>query len=384
VVPSQTANSVHVMRMCGSFAGLGLAVNLYTWPGLTGRVRGQDATTAFESYGVSSGFEVKTARRWRLPGSRWAYAAQAVADVWRRRQDDGWVLARCPSAALLAARAGIPTLFEVHSLPRRQSRMARFTIPMMLRSKHLLGVIAITQALRSDVGRAFGYAADQILVLPDGAAPFPTDVVRAIAPTARFQVGYVGHLYAGKAMEVIAVLCRLTPWADFHVVGGRAEDLQYWRARLGADSNVTFHGHVSHRDVPKWLASFDVAILPNQASVSSSGTGDIGRYTSPLKLFEYMAAGKAIVASDLAVLREVVTDGDNALLCACDDPAAWARALERLRDDVVLRHNLGERARSQFLNGLSWDARAAKVVQFYHSRLAAAGQEGLESVVAGH
>jgi glycosyltransferase involved in cell wall biosynthesis len=275
----------------------------------------------------------------------------------------------------LASRAGLPTVFESHDLPRPTSTMARLTIPRMLRSRRLLGVVAITEALRADFSRAFAYPQDRILVLPDGAAAFPAVVERAILPSGRFQVGYVGHLYAGKAMEVIAPLCRLAPWADFHLVGGRAEDIQYWRARLGADSNVIFHGHVSHRDVPKWLASFDVAILPNQASVSSSGTGDIGRYTSPLKLFEYMAAGKAIVASDLTVLREVVRDGDNALLCACDDPAAWARALERLRDDVVLRHNLGERARSQFMNGLSWDARAARIIQFYGGRSAATRQQ---------
>ena len=104
--------------------------------------------------------------------------------------------------------------------------------------------------------------------------------------------------------------------------------------------------------VSTYLSAFDICAMPHPRSEQ------FAYYTSPLKLFEYMAAGKAIIASDLPAWSDVVIDGETALLVPPDDIGAWRMAIERLREDRGLRRRLGERARERALAGYSWEARA--------------------------
>jgi len=83
---------------------------------------------------------------------------------------------------------------------------------------------------------------------------------------------------------------------------------------------------------------------------------------SPLKIFEYMAAGKAMLCSDLPVLREVLIHEQTALLCDPENPEGWVRALKRLRDDVDLRKRLGKTARREFMAKYTWKTRAESIL----------------------
>jgi glycosyltransferase involved in cell wall biosynthesis len=114
--------------------------------------------------------------------------------------------------------------------------------------------------------------------------------------------------------------------------------------------------------LPGHLARFWVVVAPYRKSVLVSGGHDISAWMSPLKLFEYMAAGKAIVCSGLPVLREVLTDGDDALLVEPEDIDAWEHALRRLLNDRALRLRLGAAARIRLEHHYSWPIRARAVL----------------------
>ena len=104
--------------------------------------------------------------------------------------------------------------------------------------------------------------------------------------------------------------------------------------------------------------------MPYQEKVlGPSRRSDTSRWMSPLKMFEYMAAGKAIVSSDLPVLREVLADGEDALMVPATDVGAWETAIERLLTDEALRNRLGAAAQAKLLRDFTWDARAGKVLQ---------------------
>ena len=94
-----------------------------------------------------------------------------------------------------------------------------------------------------------------------------------------------------------------------------------------------FHGHVPPSQVPNFLRVFDVMIAPYQPVVPlHGGVGDNAKWVCPLKMFDYMAAGKPIICSDHPVLREILSHEKDALLCAPMDVVGWADALSRLRD----------------------------------------------------
>ena len=92
------------------------------------------------------------------------------------------------------------------------------------------------------------------------------------------------------------------------------------------------------------------------------GKGDIARWMSPLKIFEYMASGKPIICSDLPVLREVLKHQDTAFLCPPDEIDAWVKALMTLRDNPEIGQAIAQNAKKEFLSHYTWQARAHKVL----------------------
>jgi glycosyltransferase involved in cell wall biosynthesis len=114
--------------------------------------------------------------------------------------------------------------------------------------------------------------------------------------------------------------------------------------------------------VADYLAAADVLLLPNSARSTLSA-----RHTSPMKAFEYMAAGRAIVASDLPSIREIYEDEVDALLVPPDDPEAFSRAIRRLLEDESLGRRLGAAAREK-ARGCTWEARALGILEFARRR----------------
>jgi glycosyltransferase involved in cell wall biosynthesis len=117
--------------------------------------------------------------------------------------------------------------------------------------------------------------------------------------------------------------------------------------------------------VPELLRDADVALLP-------LAEGIVARcFTSPLKLFDYLAAGLPIVAVDYPTIREILRDGENCLLVAPNDPAALATAIRRLLADRVLASRLGQQARLDAAD-YTWDRRAERLLAAFGQRTAVA------------
>jgi glycosyltransferase involved in cell wall biosynthesis len=176
-----------------------------------------------------------------------------------------------------------------------------------------------------------------------------------------FTVGFLGTLkpWHGLAIlaEAFAALHDIDDGARLLIVGdgpGRAA-LERDPAICRALEAVHITGAVAPDEVPRWLGSMDAAVAPYPAFS--------GFYFSPLKVFEYMAAGLPIVASRVGQLAELLEDGSDALLCTPGDPAAVARALDRLRRDPELRRRLGRAARKKAALRHSWTAVAERILQ---------------------
>jgi glycosyltransferase involved in cell wall biosynthesis len=250
----------------------------------------------------------------------------------------------------------------------KQARLGRREARVWKRAD---GYVTITRALADEMTERFGTRSglavvpDGVAIAAHGAAP---PIVRHHPPV----VGYAGHLYPWKGVDVLLDAIARVPSVRALVVGGLAgePDLARMRAHargLNIDDRVTFAGAVPPTEVAARLAEMDVLVLPNTATHTSA------RYTSPLKLFEYMAAARPVVASDLPALREVLKDGDNALLVAPGDAGQMADAIKRLLHDTALAARLAATA-FRDVQAYSWDCRAERLEQILAS--AAARQLG--------
>ncbi len=179
-----------------------------------------------------------------------------------------------------------------------------------------------------------------------------------------FVVGYVGRLQTMAMDKGVATLVEaLAKVGDcsLALVGGPDETANELRARwigLGQDAaHFLYAGQVAPERVPLALSAFDVCAMP------FPWTTHFAYYASPIKLFEYMASGRALVASNLPSIAEVVTDGETALLVPPSDVDALAHALRRLKDDPALRLRLAERANALVLEKYTWEARAQAIMK---------------------
>ena len=175
-------------------------------------------------------------------------------------------------------------------------------------------------------------------------------------------IGYMGHLYGGKGMEIISQLVRECPFAFFHIVGGTEKDINYWKGYLKEHKNVIFYGYKPHGDTEAYRQEMDVLLAPYLTNVTVAG-GNIlnAKWMTPIKLFEYMASGKAIVSSSLPVAKEVISNWENGVLCNPEDISEWVGAIKKLSDSVELRMRLGTNALETFQKNLSWKSRAEKI-----------------------
>lgn len=352
-LPARTANSIHVVKMCNALASLGHDVVLYS--------PAADPKQVFPYYGIDRSFLLQ-----EIPHHRFRYAGHlyglAIARAAKRWGADVCV-GRHPTACLAAALRGIPTVFETHAPIDQAGRLTGGLFQVLIRTSAFRGIVVITEALAARFRRDYPELTNRLIVAPDGADPVGATEAADIRRRNLLNVGYTGHLYPGKGIEVVNRIAPMSPFAHFHIVGGREEDVAHWQKELEGQRNVTFYGHVPHEKVPAYLAAFDVALLPNQASVRGNAGKEIGAWTSPLKLFEYMAGRCALVASDLPVLKEVLRDGENAILCDPVVPEAWRDALLTLHENPMLRKRLAARAHDEFLQRYTWRARADFIVK---------------------
>ena len=224
-------------------------------------------------------------------------------------------------------------------------------------------VLPVSQVLADFLRRA-GVPEGRISVVPNAVNPkrfaTPVDTVEAkrkLGLEGRTVLGFVGYVRAWHQLERgIDLLCAAER-ADLHFLlvgdGQGLEAVQEHARRQGVSDRVTVTGPVARDDMKALISSFDIALLPG-----------VTAYASPLKIYEYMALGRAIVAPDAPNIREILSHGENALLF---DPTAsngFGEAVERLLDDSGLRARLGRSARNTIIDyGLTWENNARRVIE---------------------
>lgn len=358
-IPSDTANSIQVMKACSALVQVGHDVTLL----VPGNPK-SEITNLKSHYGLQADFPIE----WLSSSSRRRFTWSSVRRARKLKADVLYTW--FPQSAVFGLLHRIPSVFEIHLQP------TGFFGPLWHRAFAKLPgrkrLASITQALVDVLEHDFHMRLkpDDVVIAPNGVelerfASLPDPI------TARGQVGLreaptvmcTGHLYAGRGAELFVALARAIPDAHFVWVGGRPEDVEFWRQRVDVNRmyNVTFIGFIPNGSLPLYQAAADILLMPYSSSImGSSGTADSSAVASPMKMFEYMATGRAIASSYLPVIREVLNE-KNAIFCKPDDIPSWKFGLERLLGDDHLRYQLGQQAK-QDAQGYTWTARAQRIL----------------------
>lgn len=287
--------------------------------------------------------------------TRFAWGAAMVASRFRPQM----VYARNYVAPCLTSRLGLPSAVETHAHPHNRTRpflrMLRAT-----RHRNFRCLVTISPYLAGHY-RQRGVPPQKLVVLPDAVdlelfrppAALPPSPYHGPGP----HVVYAGHLYDYKGIPTILSAAARAPHVRFHLVGGLAEDLRRQRQRIGRMglTNVQLHGPRPHAAVPRFLWHADALLLVPSAQHASA------RWTSPVKLGEYLASGVPVIASRIVALRRVLND-QVVRFVQPDDPADLATAVSDLVADTAAGCRLA-RAAARSAEELGYERRAQKIVE---------------------
>ena len=249
------------------------------------------------------------------------------------------------------------------------NRVAEEMIRFFSRSKNLLGMSFNSEGLHGIYSR-LGIAPRNSVVAHNGVelemfeSPREVPVREKLGiPPEKKIVCYCGNTYEGRGIELLADMAERLPNAEFLVVGGTENYIRPHResARSRGLDNFTMIGIVPHGEVSSYLLASDILVLPYSSAMTIKGGTKAGDFTSPLKVFEYMAAGKPIVATEIPSVLEILEPGINSVTVPPDDPKEFFAALLSLINDPNLCMRISKNALSD-VRKYTWKNRAEKIL----------------------
>lgn len=356
-LPTEWAHGIQVMKMCEAFADLGAQVEL-----MAPRRRNEVKADPFDYYTVKNNFKINKLPCLDIcPGDAsgfyfWlrliSFLLVARSRLFLKNYDV--LYTRDQFAGVFFRRF----ILELHSLPATPKKWQK-------KIWQKAGKLIVLNDLMKRELIGFGIREEKILTAPDAVdlKEFDLKITKqevrgkiGLPPDKRI-VMYAGsfYLHDWKGVDILLEANRELP-DDYLLVlvGGEKEELEKIQKKYGGN-NLLLAGRKRYKDIPYYFKSADVLVLPNK-----SGSANSEKYTSPLKMFEYMASGAPIVASDLPSIREIL-NSHNAILVEPDDPQKLAAGIRRAAEDAVFSASLAQKALGDAAN-FTWQKRAKNII----------------------
>ena len=362
-IPTEKAHGIQIMNMCRTFAEKGIEIELVVPWRYNPKFKESDL---FEYYSIEKVFKVK-----KLPSldlimlnlpkiGFWVQSATFAISVffYSLFRKVNVIYSRDWPHLFFLSFFKKNLVYEVHYFPRWLFFCRRVF-------KKAKAIIVVTNGLKRILLKN-GVNEKKILIMPDGVdlKRFDINVSKEEArrelnlPFNKKIVLYAGHLYSWKGVQVLTESSKFLNKDILAVfVGGTEKDEKKFKEKNQKFKNIIVLGHRPHSQMPYYLKSADVLILPN------SGKKDVSRYwTSPMKMFEYMASQRPIVASDLSSIGEILSE-NNSILVEPDNPQALAEGIKKVLDDKELSQRISQQAYTD-VKKYTWDKRAQKILNF--------------------
>lgn len=390
-LPTRQANGLQTISMGHAFARLGFQTTLYYIP--SPHVK-NDPLHFDQSkpqitlkplpravLPINKAFKLEKVRS--FPAFVHAFVWSGIVSHLMSRSEGDLFFVREPMIAWWLGRRGLPTALEIHEMPQGKERIF---IRWAAQQSSVKLVLAVTEHLRSDLEGQLHVAAAKLFTLHDGVdlEALGCSITKREArqrlglPLDKPLVVYTGKLSGEKGVDTLIQAAPVLSDVGFVIVGGESaenEALRRTLQRMNGKINVTLTGFRSHSDALLFQKAADVLALPHSMKFVHSKF-----HTSPLKLFEYMAAGVPIVASDLPSHREVIRHGQNAWLVKPDDPNALAQGIHTILEDRALAQRLAKQA-TRDVQGYTWEQRASEILRRMRISTSGAADHAFHGIV---
>lgn len=372
--PSEISHTLSKMRMCQAFSDAGNEVLLTA-------IDGESTKDPIEYYGLKGGFKVVLQKMNSIVDNKLAkklHLKNFINGLFHRKQVMEYkpdiIYSRLTIGELIFLPSDVPIIYEMHSLgPFGKGFLAKNLFKLVLKLKNFRKIIVTTHILADMLKE---YIKDVEIVVARLSAEHPIELLKEEleefkannleGKTFEQHVGYTGYLdtIGLRGTDIICQTASKVPNVAFHIVGGEPKIVEYWQEyakRYNENKNIFFYGHRNPSQMPYFLNCFDIVLAPLQIQQTKSAPTGAGM--SPLKLAQYMAYKKAIVASDIVAHREVLYHDSTALLVEADNVKGWQEAIEKLLQYPEKREKMGESGYNEYLKDFTPEGRVKKILE---------------------
>tara|TARA_Y100000768_G_scaffold385630_1_gene372152 strand:- start:1311 stop:2087 length:777 start_codon:yes stop_codon:yes gene_type:complete len=221
---------------------------------------------------------------------------------------------------------------ELHHDLNIESRIVRYLVKItnFLNSRHINKILAITNGVKKEYVKKKLVDPKKILVLPSGSAIRKKYKIRNMN-NKKLNIGYLGSLYSSRGINLIRNLSKVDSENNYYLYGN-TKDINHYKF-INSNKNLFLKKYVPYKEISEILSQMDIVLLPYVSSITVAGNvGNITKFTSPLKLFDYLNCGKVILCSNLKVLKEVLKENKNAFFVNnYKNFYAWKNAIIQLK-----------------------------------------------------
>jgi glycosyltransferase involved in cell wall biosynthesis len=376
-IPDRATVPLNILQNVDALAEIGINIALVT-PKPVGDTKPQEILGRKLNKNVAVYQLPDVRRKWYFPSSSNKPFYLMVGRWIQKQSADAILLRNLKLAAYLLSLKGLPPMFfELHEIfaetyaenHRNRNFIQRRKLSVLREQERAVysnarGLITTSNGIATDLRNVYSVSSP-IVVLPNGVDFHLASITHSTESNPIPVLLYLGNLHPWKGIDVLLQAMRLVTGAVLHIAGGsrdRILQLTELANSLGIGEKVQFLGPIEPLDRFERIASSDICLLPSTITAMGS------RYTSPLKLFEYLAMGKPVITSDLPAMREVLQHGKNAWMVKPGDARALAEGINAVLTNSELRNDLGKAA-AAYAKNFTLVGRAKKIEAFVHANL---------------
>ena len=237
-------------------------------------------------------------------------------------------------------------ILEIHHDIKIEGRVTKFIIKYfnILNKKKLVKIVAISKAVKNLFINQYKVNAKKITVLPSGSS-IKIKQSSKFHNNKRMKIGYFGSISSSKGINTLIKLSKIDPENDYFIFGGNKETILKIRM-INTNKNLFLNENIPYKEIPKIMSKMDILTLPYTKIIKSAGeVDDISKYTSPLKLFDYLAVGKMIITSDLEVLKEIINSKNAFFVKNYENVYEWKKNISLAKNNkkkifIISQNNL--------------------------------------------
>tara|TARA_B100001996_G_scaffold381765_1_gene371900 strand:+ start:886 stop:1977 length:1092 start_codon:yes stop_codon:yes gene_type:complete len=349
-LPSKSAYPLHVLKMCDAFASLKYNVTLIIFY-KNQNLKFKDIK---KKYNLKNNFKINCAFDKKKNYNfidRCKFAFYTIKQL----EKNSLIISRSIITSLYLAYNKVENLLEIHHMPQKITKILFFLKNYLLKKKYLKFIL-----IHKNLIKKLSLNDDKKIVLDDAV---DINDFKKVKEKIKFECVYTGSLLKGKGVEIIEKLAELNPKVSFNIYGDKSE-LNSWSNELLLKKNIFFKNHVDYYKIPKILKKHKVLLMPYQNKVYGLGTNlELSNFMSPMKMFDYLAAERIILASKLNVYSHILRNNYNSILVDPNNIDSWNINLKKILNSKNLFKKI---RRNSLLTATknTWLIRASKIIKF--------------------